>query len=624
MGHREEHTSGGLIELLASGTLFASGLVARYFLGMDLVSNILFISTMLISGLRIAESGFRALLHLNISINLLMTIAAIGAFAIGEHAEGAAVLFLFALAERLEDYAGDRARHAIESLMELKPEVARLRRNGEEVEVAVDDVLPGEVFVLRPGDRVPLDGVIIEGASSVNQAAITGESVPLAKLFGDEVYAGTINIDGFLAVKVTRMSEESVLAKILRMVEEAEERRSPTEAFVDRFSRYYTPAVIALSVAVAAVPPLLLMMPVDVWIYRALVMLVIACPCALAISTPVAMVSAIASAGRNGVLIKGSTYVEKMSRTRAVAFDKTGTLTRGELGVTDVVSNGAPEREILRKALSLEARSEHPIARAIVERARADGLEISEVTEFKAHVGRGVEACIGEKTCCVGSLRLFQELGIPPMDGMVEKLESEGKTVVLVSEENCVIGVIALMDKIREDSREALAEIKRRGIKAVMLTGDNDNTARAIADKLGMDEYLAQLLPDEKVEAIDKIREKYGSVAMVGDGVNDAPALAAADVGIAMGAIGSDVALETADVALMKDELSRLPYLVSLSRSTMGRIRENISASILVKSSFAVLGVLGLISLWEAVAIGDMGLSLAVILNSLRLSRIRA
>jgi Cd2+/Zn2+-exporting ATPase len=579
---------------------------------------------MILSGYKIAELGLRGLLRLHISINLLITVAAIGAFTIGHLEEGAAVVFLFNIAEKLEVYAADRARHSIEALMELKPEIATIRSNGEEKIVPVEDVWPGEVFVVRPGDRIPLDGVVIEGTSEVNQATITGESAPAIKDVGEAVYAGTMNIDGFLTVKVTKIAEETVLARILRLVEAAEESRSPTEAFVDRFARYYTPAVIILAILVAFIPSLLFQQPLQYWVYRALVMLVVACPCALAISTPVAMISAITSAGRNGVLVKGSTFIEQVSLTRVIAFDKTGTLTRGELGVIDIVSPVLSERELLRRATALEAKAEHPIAKAIIERAEAEGVGVTETTDFKAYVGRGVEACIDEKTCCIGNMRLFEELGIDPLDGLVDRLEAEGKTVVLVSEDGCAVGAIALMDKLRDGAVEAIGELKANGVRVEMLTGDNEITARAIAEKLGLDGYRAHLLPEEKVKAIEELRADHGSIAMVGDGVNDAPALAAADVGVAMGAIGSDVALETADIALMEDDLRRINYLVRLSRATMGRIRENIAASIVVKLIVAALAFPGWVTLWMAVAIGDMGLSLTVILNSLRLGGIKA
>ena len=622
--HVHEHSEGGWIPLAISGVTFALGLSIRYLQGATQASDLLLLITMFLSGYRLAETGLRGLLSRHISINLLITIAALGALSIGHLEEGAAVVFLFSIAERLEDYAADRARRSIEALMELKPEIATVRKDGEERAVPVGEVWPGEVFVVRPGDRIPLDGVVMEGTSEVDQATITGESAPAVKDVGDDVYAGTINIDGFLAVRVTKIAEETILARILRLVEEAEESRSPTEAFVDRFARYYTPAVIVMAIIVALIPPLIFSQPLQYWAYRALVMLVVACPCALAISTPVAMISAIASAGRNGVLVKGSAFIEQVSVTKAFAFDKTGTLTRGELGVTDIISSTLSERELLRRAVALEAKAEHPIAKAILERAENEGVDVAETTDFKAHVGRGVEACIDDRTCCIGNRRLFEELGIDPPDGLVERLETEGKTVVLVSEEGCAVGAIALMDQVRRGALETVAGLRAHGVRVEMLTGDNEVTARAIAEELGLDGYRAHLLPEEKVQAIDELRARPGSVAMVGDGVNDAPALAAADVGIAMGAMGSDVALETADIALMEDDLSRINYLVRLSRATMGRIRENIAASIVVKLIVAALAFPGWVTLWMAVAIGDMGLSLTVILNSLRLGRIKA
>ncbi|MCJ7573080.1 cadmium-translocating P-type ATPase, partial [Candidatus Bathyarchaeota archaeon] len=484
-----------------------------------------------------------------------------------------------------------------------------------EVSVPVEDVLPGEVFVLRPGGRVPLDGVIVEGSSSLDQAAITGESVPVPRGPGEEVYAGTMNVDGFLAVEVRSMAGETVLARIQRLVEEAEESKSQTEAFVDRFSRWYTPSVIMVAVLVAAVPLLVLGEPLDLWVYRALVMLVVACPCALAISTPVAMVSAISSASRNGVLVKGGAYIEGMSRAATFAFDKTGTLTEGRLEVVDI--QGDEPGEVLRCAASLESKSEHPIAQAILERARSEGVDVPEAKGFKTYLGRGVTATLGGKTYCVGNPRLFTELGI--VNGGAE---ANGNTVILVSEDDRVIGSLTLADRLKPGVGAVVSELRRRGARVEMLTGDNESTAATVAEKIGVDGYRAGLLPEEKVEAVKSLRDR-GPVVMVGDGVNDAPALAAADVGVAMGAMGSDVALETADVALMRDDLSKVPYVLDLSRETMRRIRENIALSLVVKLGIAALALFGFVSLWMAVAVGDMGLSLAVILNSMRLSRVK-
>ncbi len=615
-GHSHEGREGGVYGLVFSGAALVVGLALNYLQGRSLLSDAILFAAMVVSGYEIAYSGLKALLRRRVTIDFLLTVAAVGATAIGHLEEGAAVIILFSLAERLEDYAGDRARHAIEELMELRPEVAVVRRGGSEVEVPVGEVLPGEVFVLRPGGRVPLDGEVVGGESSVDQSAITGESLPVSKSVGEDVYAGTMNVDGFLAVRATSMAEESTLARILHMVEEAEESKSPTEAFVDRFSRWYTPAVIVAAIIVATVPPLLFGQPLLDWVYRSLVMLVVACPCALAISTPVAMVSAIASASRNGVLIKGSIHIEELARAKVIAFDKTGTLTRGELEVSEV--RGVEPDEVLRCAASLEGKSEHPIAQAIVGKAREAGLAGGEPTGFKTYPGRGIEARLEESQICIGNPRLLSELGIENPGYNPEA----GKTTILVAKDRTVIGSLTLSDRVRPESHEAVAALKARGLRVEMLTGDNEETAREVAERVGVDGYRAGLLPEEKVAAVDSLR-RLGGVVMVGDGVNDAPALAKADVGIAMGAMGSDVALETADIALMQDRIDRVPYAVDLSRATMRRIRENITLSLVVKLGVAVLALPGFVTLWVAVAVGDMGLSLAVILNALRLGRIK-
>jgi Cd2+/Zn2+-exporting ATPase len=611
---REESWTG----VILSAVILAAGLIAEFITNTILIPHLLYLVVMIYAGYPIAKSGLKALLNRNITIDILITIATIGATAIGHLEEGASVVFLFGLAEKLEDYASDRARHAIEELMELKPLIARVRRGGEEIEVPVSDVLPGEIFVARPGDRLPLDGIIVEGISSVDQAAITGESLPASKDVGDEVYAGTINIDGFLVAEVTRVSEETMLSRIQRLVEEAEESKSPTEMFVNRFSSWYTPSVILIAVVVAVAPPVLLGQPLMDWVYKALVLLVIACPCALAISTPVAMVSAIASASRNGVLIKGSKYIEQLAKTRIIAFDKTGTLTRGELEVDEV--GGSDLEDVVRCAAALEAQSTHPIARAITEKSESLGLQKEPATGFKNYPGLGVQATCSGEVLSVGNKRLFKELGIPLEDNPV--LDGNGKTTIFVSRKGAVIGSLSLTDKVRSESRDSVAALGRRGIQVEMLTGDNESTAKGVAGKLGIERYKAGLLPEDKVHEVESLRRE-GVTVMVGDGVNDAPALAAADVGVVMGAIGSDVALETADVALMDDRIERVTYAVDLSRSAMRRIRENISLSLLVKLGIAVLAMFGLVSLWVAVAIGDMGLSLAVILNSMRLGRIK-
>lgn len=577
----------------------------------------------MVAGHRIAFEGFKGLLHAKIGINLLITIAAVGATAIGHLEEGAAVLVLFSFAVYLEEYAGERARRSIEAMMELRPETAIVKGGEGEREVPVEEVKVGEIILIRPGDKVPLDGVVEEGSSYLDQAPITGESVPVFKEVGGEVYGGTINKEGFLTVRVTKPVGEGLLSKIVSLVMEAELRRSPTERFIDRFSRYYTPAVILLAILVAVVPPLFLQLPWEGWIYRALIFLVLSCPCALAISTPVAMVSAITSAARNGVLIKGGIYIEDVSKARVFAFDKTGTLTRGQLEVTDVLPLRLSEEEVLRRAASLEVKSEHPIGQAIVGAAQAKGIDPLPVEDFSAYTGRGVKGSVDGTECCIGNLRFFRELGIAGAEEIVEELEALGKTTLLLGCKGHVMGAIALMDKLREAADETVSRLRALGMKVVMITGDNEIVAQSIARKLDIGEYYANLLPAEKADVVEKLSEKYGYVIVVGDGVNDAPALARASVGIAMGAIGSGVALETADVALMNDDLKALPYFLQLSRRTVRRVKENITASILVKALCGALVFPELMSLWLAVMVGDLGLTLTVILNSMRLSRLR-
>ena len=608
-----------------SAALLLTGLIFEFILKRRFEAEILFISTAVISGYEIAREGLSSLLfRRRLSIDFLIMIAAVGSFFIGHGEEGASVVFLFYIAEFLEEYAAERARRSIASLMELAPEEATVKREGREVKVPVQEVDVGETVIVRPGEKIPLDGEVIRGISSVNQAPITGESTPVTKQVGDVVYAGTINNEGFLEIRVTKRSSETLLSKIVKLVEEAQKMKSPTERFIDRFSKYYTPSVIFLAVCVATIPTFVFGMPFKEWFYRALVLLVVSCPCALAISTPVAMVSGITSAAKNGVLIKGSTYVEEINKVRVFAFDKTGTLTEGRLEVTDIISLGHPEDDILRIAASLEALSEHPIAKAITEKAKEKGVKLMMVDNFKAIAGKGVTGEIGGVPYYVGSRRLFEELSADFPDKEARLLENEGKTVIFVGNQGKVIGLIAVMDRIRDTTVLTMNELRRRGVKTIMITGDNERTARAIAEKIGIAEYHAELLPEDKVNIIAKLSDKYGYVAMVGDGVNDAPALARANVGIAMGAIGSDVSLETADIALMQDDLSKLPYLIELSGKTLEIVKENVIASILIKGSFAVLAFPGLITLWLAVAVGDMGLSLAVILNAMRLSLIKS
>jgi Cd2+/Zn2+-exporting ATPase len=607
-----------------SGALLAIGLGLSVF-GLDVVPGwIPYLAAILLGGVHPARRALTSIRARLLDIHVLMMVAVVGAMALGEWSEGASVVFLFALAQLLESRAMERARGAIRALMDLAPAEALVRQNGADVRVPVDTVRVGDVIVIRPGEKVPLDGRVHAGDSHVNQAPVTGESLPVEKRAGDEVFAGTINGRGALEVVVTRLRRDSTLARIIHLVERAQAQRAPTQTFVDRFARVYTPIVLGLAVLIAFVPPLVLGAAWSTWIYRSLVLLVISCPCALVISTPVSIVSALAAAARKGVLIKGGARLERLAAVRAIAFDKTGTLTKGRLRVTDVRPvNGAGPREILALAASLETRSEHPFGRAIVERASEDGVSLLVAGTFQALPGRGAEGMVGSSRVLVGSHRLFEERGMcsAELEAVLTELAAGGRSTTLVGKNGAAIGVIGVADELREAGADAVGLLRSQGVAhVVLLTGDHDAAARALAGALGIDDYRAELLPEDKLEAVHELQRKYGALAMVGDGVNDAPALAAADVGIAMGAAGTDAALETADVALMADELLKIPYALRLSRATTRNIRMNIVFSLALKAAFLVMAVGGAATLWMAV-VADMGASLLVIANALRLLR---
>lgn len=558
-------------------------------------------------------------------MNLLMVIAVAGAVGIGEWLEGATVAFLFALSLALEGWSVGRARRAISALLDLAPPTARVRDDdGRERQVPAGEVEPGTRFVVRPGERIPLDGHVAGGTSSVDQAPITGESVPVSKAVDDEVFAGTINGDGVLEIVSTKAAGDTTLARIIRMVEEAQARRANVEQWVERFARIYTPAVLALAVLVLVVPPLAFGGAWADWFYRALVLLVIACPCALVISTPVSIVAALAAAARHGVLVKGGVFIEQPAALRALAFDKTGTLTRGEPAVVGVIPLGNhSERELVERAVALEAHSGHPLARAVSEYARSIGADPEPAEEVQVVRGRGVTGRYRGERFWLGSHRYLAERGQDHAQALrrAEALEREGKTVVLVGNDRHVCGLLAIADTVRPDAAQALRQLRAAGIEhLVMLTGDNRTTADAIARSVGIDEVHAELLPEHKVEVVEQLVEKYGRVAMVGDGVNDAPAMARAHCGIAMGAAGSDAAIETADIALMTDDLDRLPWLRRHARRTVGVIRANIAFSLGIKALFVVLTFTGFATLWGAIA-ADLGATLLVVLNALRLLR---
>ena len=613
---------GRLIVSIISGTLLAvGGVLILAGAPRHVVAPILAAST-ISGGWFIAPRGFRAARSGVLDMNFLMTIAAIGAAAIGEWGEGASAMFLFSVAQMLEVYSMDRARNAIKALMDLSPQEATVKLNGEEAVVPVDQVLIGATIVVRPGQRIPLDGVILSGRSAVDQAPITGESIPVDKEPGSDVFAGSINAQGLLEVRVTNNVEDTTLTRIIHAVEQAQATRAPSQSFVDGFSRIYTPSVVVAAVLICLLPPLVGFGTWSTWFTRALTMLVVACPCALVISTPVSVVSGLAAAARNGVLIKGGIHLENAGAVTTIAFDKTGTLTQGRPAVTDVLPLDAlPEASVLGIAAALEQGSEHPLAKAILAAAKDRGIPVLPAHDFEAIVGRGIRAQIDGQSYYIGNERLCHERGIctPHSEAALRHFEREGKTAMLLSSETTPLGVIAIADQIRPNARTAIDNLRANGIRRVLLlTGDNKETAHSVAQRLAVDDYRAELLPDDKVKVIKELQEKRERVAFVGDGVNDAPALAAATVGIAMGAAGTDVALETADIALMADDLSHLPFAIKISRKTSAIIKQNIVFSIAIKAVFIVLALVGWATLWMAVA-ADMGASLAVIANGLRI-----
>ncbi len=572
----------------------------------------------------VAPKALSSARRLRPDMNLLMTIAVTGALAIGEWFEAAAVSFLFAVSLELEAWSLGRARRAVAALMELAPPTVLLLRDDESLaEVSPSVVAPGARFLVRPGDRIALDGEVLQGESEVNQAPITGESVPVSKVAGDEVFAGTVNGGGALTVSCTKAAGDTALAHIVRLVSEAHSRRAPSEQWVQRFARIYTPAVMVLAASVFVIPVLFNASPEE-WLYRALVLLVIACPCALVISTPVSIVSGLARAARNGILIKGGVYLEAPARLQAIAFDKTGTLTEGKPTVQQVCGfNGHDADDVLERAAAMESHSAHPLARAIVEHSAKRTSSLQPATDFQAIHGKGGTARIGGRSYWIGSHRFLEERGqeTPEVHAKLEELSRHGHSVVVLGNEEHVCGLLALSDALRDETPGALTALKKAGIlRLVMLTGDNQATADAIGARAGIDEIHAELLPQDKVSLIEALAERYEHVAMVGDGVNDAPAMARASVGIAMGAAGSDAAIETADIALMADDLSKLPWLIDHSKRTLRIIRANVALSLGIKAVFVVLTLLGGASLWSAIA-ADMGASLVVTFNGLRLLR---
>ncbi len=607
-------------------------LVISWFLGKQfgeehILPTIGYAASILIGGYSLFIKGLKNLSRLKFDMNTLMTIAIIGAAIIGEWGEGATVVILFAVSEALERYSMDKARQSIESLMDIAPKEALIRRGNQEIMVRVEDIQVGDIMIVKPGQKLAMDGVVVKGTSTLNQAAITGESVPVTKTIDDEVFAGTLNEEGLLEVKVTKRVEDTTLSKIIHLVEEAQAERAPSQAFVDKFAKYYTPAIVILALLIAVVPPLLFGGDWSEWVYQGLAVLVVGCPCALVVSTPVSIVTAIGNAAKNGVLIKGGIYLEETGALKAIAFDKTGTLTKGVPAVTDILTFGGNQNELLIITAAIEKGSQHPLASAIMRKAEENGLKFNDVSvdDFQSITGKGVKAKVNNEMYYVGSPNLFEEL-----HGRIEsarkqtitEMQTQGKTVMVLGTEKEIILFIAVADEMRESSKEVIGKLNNMGIETVMLTGDNQRTAEAIGKQVGVSDIKADLLPEDKLNFIKELRAKHQSVAMVGDGVNDAPALASSSVGVAMGGAGTDTALETADIALMSDDLSKLPYTIKLSRKALAIIKQNITFSLAIKLVALMLVMPGWLTLWVAI-FADMGATLLVTLNSLRLLRVK-
>jgi Zn2+/Cd2+-exporting ATPase len=604
-----------------SGIGLLLGLIAERLLSLPLIAQGFYAISLIIAIVPILRAAWIALKLRRADMNLLMTLAAIGAAILGQWFQGALVIFLFALGTTLQNFTLGRTRNAIRDLMDLTPTTATVRRNGQEVSVTVEGIQLGELLTIRPGQRIALDGIVISGVSTVDQSPITGESLPETKEKGDHVFAGTLNQTGFLEVEVTHTVRDTTVAHIVHLVEEAQESRAPIQQWVDRFSAIYTPIVLLLAAGITLVPPLLFAQPFQVWFYKALVLLVIACPCALVIATPVSLISAIGAATRQGVLFKGGNALEAAGRLTTLAFDKTGTITQGMPAVQQVHSLGSLSANmVLLIAASLEQQSEHPFAKAIVTQATTQGLELEPPESFTAIPGKGIWAKFGQAIYFVGNRRLFEEQGIElaaTAKSLLAEIESQGQTPVLIGTQQGVVGAIALADGLRLESAEAVRLLKRIGLKRlVMLTGDRSAVAQQVAQQVGIEEYQAELLPEDKLQAIYKLRHT-GVVGMVGDGINDTPALASAHVSFAVGKI--DVALEAADIVLVGNDLRRLGDAIQLSRRTLSVIQQSITVALVLNATFIILGVLGVIGLPIAV-LEDMGSSLLVTLNAMRLS----
>ncbi len=589
------------------------------------LSRILYHASVIIAGAYIGFIGIRELVfEKRFSVEFLMSVAALGAAYLDYLFEAATVLFLYSLAEYFEDYIEDRARKTVEKLSQFIPDKANVTVNGSEKSIDVKEVQLGMTMLVRPGERIALDGTVVEGASSVDQSLVTGESVPVLKRTGDNVYAGALNLGGFLKVVVSKSAEDTLVSRIVKLVVESRKRKTSIEKLVDRFARVYVPVIISLAVFTAIFIPRIVGGPFDIWLYRSLILLVVSCPSAFAISAPATIFTAVTGAARKGVIFKGGVYVEKMDKVKAVVFDKTGTLTLGMPVVHDIKTAEGLDVRVLMYAAALEQFSNHPIAKAIVRKAMEQNLPFNklEVKDLEEIPGKGITGYVNGVQVVVGNMELMQQYSCN-CEKIAAFYENERHTFVCISIDKMGEASVCLIDDVRRDAIEAVKALKKAGIHTAMLTGDKKEIAREIAEKIGINEVYAELFPEDKLKVVDQMKAKYGLVAMVGDGVNDAPALAASDVGIAMGGSGVDVALESADTVLVKDELIQIPYLIKLSNKTVRIAKQNIAASLAIKMILGALGFVGFIPLWFTVAAGDDGLTMLVLLNTLRLPRVR-
>lgn len=613
--------------LVIAAILIGTAFYAQFTLGEDnLVTKGLYVFAIMIGGFQLFKEGLSDLFKLDFSMEVLMTIAIIGASIIGEWAEGSIVVILFAISEALERFSMDKARQSIRSLVDIAPKEALIRRNNQEKILNVTEIQIGDIMIIKPGQKIAMDGTVVKGHSSVNQSSITGESVPVEKTIADDIFAGTLNEEGILEVEVTKHVTDTTIAKIIHLVEEAQGERAPAQAFIDTFAKYYTPVIMVISALIILVPPLIFGGDWQMWIYQGLSLLVVGCPCSLVISTPVSIVSAIGNAAKNGVLVKGGIYLEEIGGLKAIAFDKTGTLTKGTPVVTDFnVSEKKKESDILAILSALENLSQHPLASAIINEAHKRGVDYQSISiqNFQSMTGKGIKGEYQGETYVIGSPKLFEPAIIQQTElmGNYETLQAQGKTVMVFGTKNQILAIIAVADEVRESSAAVIAKLHQLGIEhTIMLTGDNQKTALSMGQQVGVTDIKGDLMPKDKLNYIKVLQQKYGKVAMIGDGVNDAPALAAATVGIAMGGAGTDTALETADVALMGDDLNKLPFVVKLSRQTLKIIKQNISFSLGIKLLALLLVIPGWLTLWIAI-VADMGATLIVTLNGLRLMK---